>query len=106
MGRNNSQLFHTEYLIPQLQFTGAESYNNTAVKSKLALNHPCKELVWVVQPDVNGTANKWSDYSFSGAQTIVDAKLQLNGHDRFSVRGAEYFNLVDYARESNVLMAY
>lgn len=91
--RQFSQVQH-EYLIEQLQYTGAESFSNASVKSKLALNHPCKELVWVVQPDANADAKAWSDYSYSSAETIVDAKLQLNGHDRFSVRKAGYFNLV------------
>jgi hypothetical protein len=91
--RQFSQVQH-EYLIEQLQYTGAESFSNASVKSKLALNHPCKELVWVVQPDDNAVDKAWSDYSYSGADTIVDAKLQLNGHDRFSVRKAGYFNLV------------
>ena len=40
-----------EYLIEQLQFTGDESTQSTNVKVKLNFNHPCKELVWVVQPD-------------------------------------------------------
>lgn len=83
----------TEYLIEQLQFSG-ESSSNSSVKSKLTFNHPCKELVWVVHSDDNADDKLWSDYSFSGAQTIVDAKLQLNGHDRFSTRKAAYFNLV------------
>ena len=47
-----------EYLIEQLQFTGDESItgstNNscgqTSAKIKLLFNHPCKELIWVVQP--------------------------------------------------------
>jgi len=64
--RQFSQVQH-EYLIEQLQFTGAESFSNASVKSKLALNHPCKELVWVVQPDANASAKAWSDYSYSGA---------------------------------------
>lgn len=87
--RQFAQVQH-EYLIEQLQFTGAESFSSTAIKSKLALNHPCKELVWVAQKDTNDV----TDFSFSGDQSIVDAKLQLNGHDRFSTRKAEYFNLV------------
>uniref|UniRef100_A0A6C0H7S5 Major capsid protein N-terminal domain-containing protein n=1 Tax=viral metagenome TaxID=1070528 RepID=A0A6C0H7S5_9ZZZZ len=92
--RQFAQVQH-EYLIEQLQFTGAESYSSAAVKSKLALNHPCKELVWVVQPDANASANAWSDYSYNnGSHTIVDAKLQLNGQDRFSTRKAGYFALV------------
>lgn len=40
-----------EYLIEQLQFTGDESIGSSSNKIKLNFNHPCKELVWVVQPD-------------------------------------------------------
>ena len=40
-----------EYLIEQLQFTGDESVGSSSSRIKLNFNHPCKELVWVVQPD-------------------------------------------------------
>ena len=40
-----------EYLIEQLQFTGDESIGSSSNKIKLNFNHPCKELIWVVQPD-------------------------------------------------------
>ena len=42
-----------EYLIEQLQFTGDESIGSSSNKVKLNFNHPCKELVWVVQPDLH-----------------------------------------------------
>ena len=42
-----------EYLIEQLQFTGDESVGSSSNKIKLNFNHPCKELLWVVQPDAN-----------------------------------------------------
>ena len=42
-----------EYLIEQLQFTGDESIGSSSNKIKLNFNHPCKELVFVVQPDEN-----------------------------------------------------
>ena len=42
-----------EYLIEQLQFTGDESIGSSSNKVKLNFNHPCKELIWVVQPDAN-----------------------------------------------------
>lgn len=42
-----------EYLIEQLQYTGAESVGSSSNKVRLNFNHPCKELVWVVQPDSN-----------------------------------------------------
>ena len=102
--RQFAQVQH-EYLIEQLQYTGAESYTNTNIKSKLSLNHPCKFLAWVFQLDSNvlSGANRWSDYTDSatttadfyvGGDTMVSAKLQLNGQDRFSVRDAAYFNVV------------
>ena len=87
--RQFAQVQH-EYLIEQLQFTGAETVSGAgAVKSKLALNHPCKELVWVIQSSSN-----LANYTNSSAHTISDAKLQLNGQDRSSTRAADYFNLV------------
>ena len=103
--RQFAQVQH-EYLIEQLQFTGDESYSNSSVKSKLSLNHPCKELIWVIQPDANVDANRHADYTdgsdpWNGLDTLVDAKLQLNGHDRFSVRNATYFNVVNFATNSN-----
>ena len=42
-----------EYLIEQLQFTGDESVGSSSNKIKLNFNHPCKELIWIVQPDTN-----------------------------------------------------
>lgn len=98
--RQFAQVQH-EYLIEQLQYTGAESYTNTSVKSKLALNHPCKFLAWVIQLDSNviSGANRWNDYTlgspaYTGLDPMASAKIQLNGQDRFSVRDASYFNLV------------
>jgi hypothetical protein len=68
-----------EYLIEQLQFTGDESVGSSSNKIKLNFNHPCKELVWVVQPDAN------VDYcaSFLGGE-------MLN-----STLGAQPFNYTD-----------
>ena len=40
-----------EYLIEQLQYTGDESVGSSSNKIKLNFNHPCKELIWVVQKD-------------------------------------------------------
>ena len=40
-----------EYLIEQLQFTGAESITSSSNKIQLNFNHPVKELVWVCQRD-------------------------------------------------------
>jgi len=68
-----------EYLIEQLQFTGDESVGSSSNKIKLNFNHPCKELVWVVQPDAN------VDYCSS---------LQP-GNILFQTLGAQPFNYTD-----------
>ena len=68
-----------EYLIEQLQFTGDESVGSSSNKIKLNFNHPCKELVWVVQPDKN------VDYCSSFVQGMT-----LN-----AAMGAQPFNYTD-----------
>ena len=68
-----------EYLIEQLQFTGDESVGSSSNKIKLNFNHPCKELVWVVQPDAN------VDYCSS-----LECGQPLN-----KVLGAQPFNYTD-----------
>ena len=68
-----------EYLIEQLQFTGDESIGSAANRIKLNFNHPCKELVWVVQPDAH------VDYC---SQTVAGALLQR-------ALGAQPFNYTD-----------
>ena len=120
--RKFAQVSH-EYLIETLQFTGGESITSSSNKLKLNFNHPCKELVWVVQRDSfvscdDATINPWkgqqpfnytdwwdravleSAYSvtriegMAGRNPVITALLQLNGHDRFQVREGRYFNEV------------
>jgi hypothetical protein len=68
-----------EYLIEQLQYTGAESVGSSSNKIRLNFNHPCKELVWVVQPDCN------VDYCSS----------LIGGNVLFKALGAQPFNYTD-----------
>ena len=84
-----------EYLIEQLQHTGAESgiAASATKKFRLNFNHPVKELVWVQKVDTR------TDISNVGTQTELDentpigsALLQLNGHDRFSVQNEKFFS--------------
>ena len=117
--RRFAQLSH-EYLIEQLQFTGAEAVSGTQAKPKLSFNHPCKELYWFVTADHDGnqslTNQNWFNYTKTphpGNATTVElaldttstrgvtsinaistAKLVLNGNDRFSERPGSYFNLI------------
>jgi hypothetical protein len=99
--RRFAQVSH-EYLIEQVQFTGAESIGTSTNTKNVTLNfnHPVKELVWVhttVDHATSGfAANNWFNYSGSAASvdSFNTALLQLNGHDRFSVRHADYFRKV------------
>ena len=54
--RRFAQVSH-EYLIEQLQFTGAETVSTCCNKIKLNFNHPCKEIIWVAQPQGNLDCN-------------------------------------------------
>jgi hypothetical protein len=103
-----------EYLIEQLQFTGREKASS---KMKLNFNHPVKELVWVLHKDgVGSTDADWFNYTKdvlsegdannydtlsstlgpagSKDRLFKEAKLILNGNDRFYARDSRYFNLV------------
>jgi hypothetical protein len=80
--RRFAQVSH-EYLIEQLQFTGDESVSS---KVKLNFNHPVKELVWVEKTNASAVGEFTTSYD--------TAKLQLNGHERFSARPYSYFQLV------------
>jgi hypothetical protein len=97
--RRFAQVAH-EYLVEQLQFTGEESVTSTSNKIKLDLNHPVKELVWVVQNPsyvecTGGVAPEPYNYTDSNRRNpVAVAKIQLNGHDRFDEREGEYFNRV------------
>ena len=68
-----------EYLIEQLQHTGAESVGSSSNKIRLNFNHPCKELVWVVQPDCN------ADY----------CSATRGGTTLYKALGAQPFNYTD-----------
>jgi len=89
--RRFAQVSH-EYLIEQVQFTGDEAGKTTA-SLRLNFNHPVKELVWV------GTTANAGVYSAN----LSNAKLQLNGHDRFAQRPGDYFNKVQpYQHHTNI----
>lgn len=98
-----------EYLITQLQFLGDEAVpapsdpNGTrARKYSLNFNHPVRELVWVYVAKSNYErdavqGNNWFKYGIPNnedAEVFDEARLMINGHDRFSARSAPYFRLV------------
>ena len=59
--RRFAQVGH-EYLIEQVQFGGVESLSGPNSKVKLDFNHPCKELVWVVQSGIMVKQNTSQKY--------------------------------------------
>jgi len=80
--RRFAQVSH-EYLIEQVQFTGAEVLTTSTNRINLHFNHPVKELVWVY----NGSCSSAS----TNPAYISEAKLQLNGHDRMKAESGDYF---------------
>jgi hypothetical protein len=70
-----------EYLIEQVQFTGAESITSSSNKVQLNFNHPVKELFWVVQRD------SFVDCSFQGWISSVGGQQPFNYSDDFSTEG-------------------
>jgi hypothetical protein len=93
-----------EYLIEQLQFTGNDTITKSttpeAMKNiRMTFNHPCKELIWTVNP--NGDVVNWNNYSDNTSNLyefsenpVLRAKVQLNGNDRFTDREGTYFSVV------------
>jgi len=83
--RRFAQASH-EYLIEQVQFTGSESISSQKAKARLNFNHPCKYLAW----------------SAGSGNTLTNASLQLNGHERFDTLDGTYFSKVQpYQHFSN-----
>jgi hypothetical protein len=94
-----------EYLIDQVQYTpriAIPAANNT-VNIKMDFNHPIRELIWVVQRNHMHNLHEYFNYSSLAitdvstvprTDNIVNAKLQLDGQDRFERRAATYFRLV------------
>lgn len=95
-----------EYLIEQIQHTGPEITRTP--NFRLSMNHPVKALYWVVRrngaaeplhfgPEMsamdmgNVAGGTWTSPE---GDAFSSAKLQLNGHDRFTERDASYFRLV------------
>jgi hypothetical protein len=80
--RRFAQVSH-EYLIEQVQKQSATATTST----KLNFNHPVKEIIW----------------TSSNINSYTDAKLSLNGHDRFSAQEEEYFQLRQpYENHTNI----
>jgi hypothetical protein len=105
-----------EYLIEQVQHTPpfAITANQNTVTIPIEFNHPIKEFVFMIQRDSMQNRNEWFNYSnlaigeYTPTQVlpylnsnapagridmISTAKLQMDGYDRFTDRGPQYFRL-------------
>jgi hypothetical protein len=103
-----------EYLIPQVQCTGSVRLDDND-KAQLILQHPVKELVWVVRKSNHSSLEYGSETEIDmtvgfdkpvadeAFDTFDTCKLQFGGHDRFEERDASYFRLVQpYERHTRV----
>ena len=91
-----------EFIIDQVQFTGAETLAafTTSETIELDFNNPVKALYWIIRNEtyleVNSTTgNHLLKYEAVGnGDTFETFKIQLNNNDRFEERHANYFRLV------------
>jgi hypothetical protein len=92
-----------EYLIEQVQYTAPIPISPGATTGSLRLefNHPVRELFWYIKRDDMTRYHELFNYSSLGtfevgtrSDILLDAVLQLDGFDRFQVRDAGYFRLV------------
>jgi hypothetical protein len=103
-----------EYLIEQIQYTPKISIPADSPTASVALefNHPLREIIFVVQRSAMETYNEWFNFSSTSLQEVgvkrdmlQQAVLQLDGYDRFEIRDAGYFRLVQpYQHHTNVPM--
>jgi len=97
-----------EYLIEQVQYTSSYPIDAAAsvVQIPMEFNHPIRELYWVVQRDIAINAHQWFNYTslsigeissfyITNYQNLITtALLRIEGYDRFDIRNADYFRLL------------
>ncbi len=112
-----------EYLIEQVQYTPPLSIpiGSKNATMQIDFNHPLKEFVWVLQRDVMVNRHEYFNWSSLGFYEIqkaaefglpqppnrtdlmIDARIQLDGQDRFDAREAPWFRLVQpYQRHTTI----
>ena len=93
-----------EYLIEQCQIQKKTAINAAAsiLNITLDFNNPLKEIIWVVQQDRMTECNELFNYTnrlLIEQHVLLDDQitntiLRIDGYDRFEVRDASYFRLV------------
>jgi hypothetical protein len=90
-----------EYLIEitQQQEASLTGTNNNSIR--LTFNHPTKFLTWAAQQATVENDEKFTNFTTNASSTaagtiscINQAKIRLNGQDRFTIRDNTYFNYV------------
>ena len=105
-----------EYLIEQIQYSPQISIPaaNTTATIPLEMNHPVREMIWLLQRDAIQCNNEWFNFTTTSyvqpglvQDLLQDAVLQIDGYDRFEVRDAGYFRLVQpWQHHTNVPTSY
>lgn len=91
-----------EILFEQVQFIASDAVTADPV-IPLTFTYPVKELIWVIQ-DFEKIAEQKDWFNFSdmsgeapdeiGGDPLINAKLVIEGRDRFEARDAEYFRRI------------
>jgi hypothetical protein len=101
-----------EYLIEQIQYTPpvslSEQVNIQTVR--LEFNHPLRELIWVIQRNKMASTHEYFNFGTTSnleagisRDLLETAVLQVDSYDRFEVRDAGYFRLVQpYQHHTNI----
>ena len=108
-----------EYLIEQFQQNNSIQVpeNIINITSRLFLNHPVKEIIWIYRSTEALGANDYSNYGsvtnygIQGSQTITEPfdqiQMRYNGNDRFEQLSANFFRLYQpYKYHSSVPTDY
>lgn len=92
-----------EYLIEQIQYTPRTTILSgiNTQNVRIEFNHPLREIFWVLRRDVMENTNEWFNFGSTSSHEaglsrdmLQDAVLQVDGYDRFDIRDAGYFRLV------------
>ena len=90
-----------EYLIEQVQYNGEKLIDSNFQSSRLGFKHPCKEIFFVLQKQINKIRNdhfnytdgfRWEGDKLIGNNMIKSATIMMNGHARMAERNGEYYN--------------
>lgn len=85
------------YLIEQLQVNSINLIDQYTI-FEMDLNHPVKELIWVIQKPGSLENNEYFNFSNGLPNQLgnfmIDAKIQFDGTDRMDYRDSEYFRII------------